>query len=114
MFSTCIVSLAVALSLGSTALGDQSTTIDATSNFGTWQGWGTSLAWWANEWGDRDDLADLFFTLKTTSVNQTSMPGLGMNIVRYNVGACSKNKVDGHPWSCRPSFCPIGRSTPFG
>jgi galactan endo-1,6-beta-galactosidase len=33
------------------AAGDTTTTIDPTSNWGTWEGWGTSLAWWAKEYG---------------------------------------------------------------
>ena len=48
--------------------------------------WGTSLAWWANEVGGqsnaqgREELADLFFDAEN---------GLGMNFVRYNIGAGS-------------------------
>lgn len=76
-------------------LADYTTTIDAESNWGTWDGWGTSLAWWAKVFGDRDDLADTFFTLQTTQVNDQTLPGLGFNIARYNVGACSWNAVDG-------------------
>jgi galactan endo-1,6-beta-galactosidase len=68
-------------------------TIDPTSNWGTWEGWGTSLAWWAKKFGSRDDLADIFFTLKWTTLSGKSLPGLGLNIARYNAGACSWNKV---------------------
>ena len=48
--------------------------------------WGTSLAWWGNEVGGqsnaqgREDLVDLFFDPNN---------GLGMNFVRYNIGAGS-------------------------
>lgn len=48
--------------------------------------WGTSLAWWGNEVGGqsnsqgREDLVDLFFDPSN---------GLGMNFVRYNIGAGS-------------------------
>ncbi|SDS38076.1 O-Glycosyl hydrolase [Paenibacillaceae bacterium GAS479] len=46
----------------------------------TWEGWGTSLAWWANRVGgdvySRDEYADLLF----------SDEGLDLNIVRYNIG----------------------------
>ena len=31
--------------------------IDPAASWGTWDGWGTSLAWWANVFGARDDLA---------------------------------------------------------
>ena len=44
-----------------------STTVDPAAQFGAWEGWGTSLAWWANVWGDREDLADLFFTTKNAT-----------------------------------------------
>ncbi|KAJ9151963.1 Endo-beta-1,6-galactanase [Pleurostoma richardsiae] len=77
------------------AVADTTTTINAKSNWGTWDGWGTSLAWWAKKFGNRDDLADIFFSLNTTSFNSQSVPGLGMTIARYNAGACSWNSVSG-------------------
>lgn len=50
-------------------------------NNGIFQGWGTSLCWWANRIGYSDTLAqkaaDLLFNAET---------GLGMNIARYNIG----------------------------
>ncbi|MBC7660500.1 MAG: beta-1,6-galactanase [Chitinophagaceae bacterium] len=64
-------------------------TIDARSDDGQWQGWGTSLAWWASTLGDRDDLADIFFTTKTTRFDNRDLPGLGFNIARFNAGASS-------------------------
>lgn len=69
--------------------------IDPKSDWGTWEGWGTSLAWWAKQFGDRDDLADVLFTLKFTSVNSQTLPCLGFNIVRYNAGASAWKVVDG-------------------
>ncbi|WP_218932132.1 glycoside hydrolase [Adhaeretor mobilis] len=48
--------------------------------------WGTSLAWWGNEVGGqsnaqgREDLVDIFFDPNN---------GLGMNFLRYNIGAGS-------------------------
>ena len=46
-----------------------------------WEGWGTSLCWWANRIGYSDSLtqkaAELFFDREK---------GLGLNIMRYNVG----------------------------
>ena len=51
------------------------------TNGGVWQGWGTSLCWWANRIGYNETLtsksADLFFD---------AQKGLGLNIMRYNVG----------------------------
>ena len=60
-------------------------TIDPTKlspfNNGKFEGWGTSLCWWANRIGYSDVLAqkaaDLLFNAET---------GLGMNIARYNIG----------------------------
>ena len=57
------------------SLNNQSTT-----NNGIFQGWGTSLCWWANRVGYSDKLtkksAELFF----------SENGLNLNIMRYNIG----------------------------
>jgi galactan endo-1,6-beta-galactosidase len=82
---------------------DITTTIDPKSNWGTWEGWGTSLAWWAQQFGNRDDLADVFYTLKQTKFNGETLPGLGFNIVRYNAGACSWNTVDGEKMVVSPN-----------
>ncbi len=58
--------------------------VTSDDGFGRFQGWGTSLCWWANRLGyDEsagglvDKAADAFFSLDK---------GLGMNIGRYNVG----------------------------
>ncbi len=52
----------------------------STNNGGVFQGWGTSLCWWANRLGYSDTLAqkaaDLFY----------GDDGLRMNIMRYNIG----------------------------
>lgn len=88
------------------AAADTTTTINASSNWGTWEGWGTSLAWWAKAFGDRDDLADIFFTLETTTLNSVGLPGLGFNIARYNAGACSSNTYDGSSMVASASIKP--------
>ncbi|TEA19312.1 Endo-beta-1,6-galactanase [Colletotrichum sidae] len=90
-----LASTLVALSLALSATADYTTSIDAKSNRGKWDGWGTSLAWWANRFGDRDDLADIFFTTNTTVWLGASLPGLGLNIVRHNAGASSWNSING-------------------
>lgn len=79
------------------AHADQTTKITTDQNPGAWEGWGVSLAWWANVFGDRDDLADIFFTKKSTywGPGNETLPGLGLNIVRYNAGACSSSTVNG-------------------
>jgi O-glycosyl hydrolase len=51
------------------------------TNNGVFEGWGTSLCWWANRLGFSEklirDSAKLFFSKKD---------GLGLNIMRYNIG----------------------------
>lgn len=78
-----------------TAHADATISVNPSTTYGTWEGWGTSLAWWANVFGARDDFADIFFTTKSVSYNGKTLPGLGLNIARYNLGACSWNTVGG-------------------
>ncbi len=57
--------------------------IDPSTQYQTFEGWGTSLSWWANIVGgwstaNRQAVTSLLFS-------QTN--GLGMNIARYNIGA---------------------------
>ena len=75
------------------AAAEITTTINSATNWGTWEGWGVSLAWWAKAFGDHDDLVDIFFTLKATIFNNQTLPELGLNIVRYNAGASSSNNI---------------------
>lgn len=63
--------LGSALATG-TARADATIAVSPGTSYGTWEGWGTSLAWWANVFGARDDFADIFFTTKSTSYNGTS------------------------------------------
>lgn len=70
----------------------------------TWEGWGTSLCWFAAAFGDRDDLADTLFTNRTTRLGTESLPGLGLNIVRYNAGACADREVDGQRMQVSPNI----------
>ncbi|KAJ6020914.1 glycoside hydrolase superfamily [Penicillium herquei] len=90
------VALVWALSLPCTH-ADQTTTITTDLYPETWGGWGVSLAWWANIFGDREDLADIVFTTDLTywSPGDETLPGLGLNILRYNAGACSWNTING-------------------
>ncbi|KAK4071744.1 CAZyme family GH30 [Trichoderma aggressivum f. europaeum] len=94
MRSAVIPSLGLAL-LFQRAGADTTLSIDPTSNWGTWEGWGVSLAWWAKAFGNRDDLANVFFTRNNQVINGQNLPGLGFNIARYNAGACSTNTYNG-------------------
>ena len=86
------------------AAADSSVQVDSAANRGTWEGWGTSLAWWGNVFGDRDDFADLFFTTKSVTYNGAALPGLGLNIARYNLGGCSTNSYDGASMAASPNI----------
>ena len=65
---------------------DNTVVVSSSETFGTWEGWGTSLCWWANQFGDRDDMADILFTQNDVKWDGHRLPGLGLNIVRYNLG----------------------------
>lgn len=91
-----ILSLAAAAGVASGADPEPTKVlIDPAASQGTWEGWGVSLAWWAAVFGDDKDLADALFTTKPVRINNTLLPGLGMNIVRYNAGACGWREVEG-------------------
>jgi galactan endo-1,6-beta-galactosidase len=87
--------------------------IDPSKSYGTWEGWGTSLAWMGKVFGDRDDLADVLFTTKTVTFNNETLPGLGMTIVRYNAGACSWNDVDGRKMVVSKTILPFRQMEGF-
>ena len=72
--------------------------IHPTENFGRWEGWGVSLAWWANVWGSSPELADLAFSCSdAVSVPgiARALPGLCFNIARYNLGGSSNTSAGG-------------------
>jgi len=69
--------------------------INPAKSWGVWEGWGVSLCWWANVFGDRDDIADAVFTTRITRVEQWEVPGLGLNIARYNAGGSAGREFDG-------------------
>ncbi|MFC0039667.1 glycoside hydrolase [Actinomadura rayongensis] len=59
-----------------------------------WDGWGVCLSWWAGtELGRRDDLARALFGRGPARVRladrDVTLPGLGLTVVRYNLGACT-------------------------
>lgn len=89
---------------GEPARADATIAIRPSADFGAWEGWGTSLAWWGNVFGNRDDFADIFFTTKSTAYNGVTLPGLGLNIARYNLGASSWNSVTGETMVASPNI----------
>ncbi|MDQ2798910.1 MAG: RICIN domain-containing protein [Armatimonadota bacterium] len=73
---------ALLLPLALPARADTTATVDPSIQYGTWEGWGTSLAWWAKVIGGfpeptRSDYMDKAFD---------PVKGLGLNVVRYNIG----------------------------
>ncbi|RYG35392.1 beta-1,6-galactanase [bacterium] len=86
---------------------------DPNTSHGVWEGWGTSLCWMGNVFGDRDDIADTFFTLKDVPLMDTRLPGLGLNIVRYNAGACSWNEFDGRKMAVSKIILPYRQMPGF-
>ncbi|TMW60691.1 hypothetical protein Poli38472_000733 [Pythium oligandrum] len=94
-----IATILSALALGAhgTASADYTVTVNAKDTMVTWEGWGTSLCWWANVFGEREDVADVFFTLKdSVSIKDgpANLPALGFNIARYNIGGSGNNVID--------------------
>ena len=101
-------------------LADQTYIVKSSTNWGLWEGWGTSIAWWGKVFGNRDDISKIFFTTASTTLNGQLIPGLGLNIVRYNAGACSTNTYNGtkmvrsttiKPWRQMDGFWLDGDST---
>jgi galactan endo-1,6-beta-galactosidase len=97
------IAVTVLLTMG-VARADYTTRINPSDARGTWEGWGCSLAWWANVFGNRDDLADLLFTKQYITLNGQTLPGLGMNIVRYNAGACTNVAINGETMVASPNI----------
>jgi galactan endo-1,6-beta-galactosidase len=97
------------------ALAAQTATVrlDPARSRGPWEGWGTSLCWMGNPFGERADLADLLFARKTATVEGRRLPGLGLNIVRYNAGACGDDVVDGRRMLLSPNVLPFRRMEGF-
>jgi galactan endo-1,6-beta-galactosidase len=96
--------VAGSLLAGGVARADATIAVRPSADFGAWEGWGTSLAWWANVFGNRDDFADIFFTTKSVAYNGVTLPGLGLTIARYNLGACSWNSVGGEAMVASPNI----------
>jgi galactan endo-1,6-beta-galactosidase len=86
------------------ARADYTTSINPAVSWGTWEGWGTSLAWWANALGPRADLADVLFGRNTVQYCGQALPGLGMNIVRYNAGGAGTNSINGRTMQPTPAL----------
>ena len=88
--ATLLAGMLLFFPTGSTA--DSVVTVNARENRGAWEGWGCSLSWWGNGIGGtayEHLYSDLFFTQNSVPFMGKPLPGLGLNIVRYNVGGSS-------------------------
>ena len=93
------------------SVNNETIKIEPDKSFGTWTGWGTSLAWWAVGFGNRDDLADAIFSLNEsvtvlTKDGSVKVPGLGLTIARYNIGASSHTPAGGDHMVVSPNMNP--------
>lgn len=85
------ITLAAALLLGCAwpARADYTVRVDPSEQRGTWEGFGAGLSWWAHAVGGTPYQAlytDLFFGAAPVQVMGNTLPGLGLNLVRYNIG----------------------------
>ncbi len=76
------ISAVVCLALPQVTYSQATAIVDLNTRYQTFEGWGTSLAWWANVVGGypepiRSEYIRKFFD---------PVSGLGLNIVRYNIG----------------------------
>jgi O-glycosyl hydrolase len=81
--------LAVQVTHATTASANYTVTVDPSQQYQSIQGWGTSMAWWANiigGWSDsqRVPLADALYD---------PTKGIGLNVLRYNFGADGPGNV---------------------
>ncbi len=70
------------LTTATPAVADAPVHVDPSVRYGVWQGWGTSLAWWANVIGGFPEAARREYMVKAFD----PVSGLGLNVVRYNIG----------------------------
>lgn len=64
-------------------------TIDPNEDRGIWEGFGAGLSWWAHAVGEtpyQSLYTKLFFGQDPVDVLGQIVPGLGLNMVRYNIG----------------------------
>ncbi|WP_211748209.1 RICIN domain-containing protein [Paenibacillus sp. Marseille-Q4541] len=80
--SALIFSLCTPFLQGTANASSYTAVVNPDKQYQTWEGWGTSLAWFANRIGGAEDATRNWYADQLFDVNQ----GLGFNIVRYNIG----------------------------
>lgn len=79
----------------SAAVADEDTiTVDVNDKMQEWDGWGTALAWWANNYGGRTDRVGGIEYRKQIANMIFSDQGLNLNIARYNLGTPYNPEID--------------------
>ncbi|KAF1794102.1 Glycoside hydrolase, catalytic domain [Phytophthora cactorum] len=92
-YTTCMAILANSLS----QVKAYRISITTTPILESWEGWGTSLSWWADVFGDCEDIVDVLFSnLSSVSIDGAAkdIPALNFNIARYNIGGSGNNVID--------------------
>lgn len=82
-------------------------TLDPSQVWAEWEGWGSSLSWWAHAIGgsgNASTFADLLYTTADVPVGDNRYPGLGLNIVRYNVGGGGLDQAEERKSPKMPAF----------
>lgn len=94
--------------------GVQTITVSPIHDENKFDGWGTSLAWWGANHGDQEhnsQLASLFFSMNNNIIydhynsadnikkSSSTLPGLGFNIIRYNLGGGEIDNKDVYYYS---------------
>jgi len=74
---------------------DYTATVAPTTTWGTWDAWGTALAWMGKAFGNQYIVAEALYGTNEFNFNGTMLPGLGYNYARYNTGACGPGTVNG-------------------
>jgi len=63
---------------------DYTATVAPTTTWGTWDAWGTALAWMGKAFGNQYIVAEALYGTNEFNFNGTMLPGLGYNYARYN------------------------------
>jgi len=88
--------------------------IDPSVRYQTWDGWGTSLCWWANVIGDYKESAARQ-SLRSRLIRMAYGPtGLNLNIARYNIGGgANASDVQNMEFRARMPGFKAGSNAPY-
>jgi galactan endo-1,6-beta-galactosidase len=104
---TCTLLLSARLHAASASSAPIAFAVLPSQTYGTWEGWGVSLAWSGVVWGSSVPLADALFSLQDAVQMPDGLgavPGLGLNIARFNVGGSSNATAGGDRMQLSPNI----------